>query len=61
MLDWHKKYEEEFYEVMPRLLASGEVKCLEHIYNGLEEAGQAMRDILVGSNKGKAVVVISDE
>ena len=61
MLDWHRKYEEEFYEIMPRLLATGKVKYLEHIYNGFEEAGQAMQDILVGSNKGKAVVVISDE
>jgi len=60
VIDWHEKYAQEFYETMPKLVASGEIKCLEHVYEGLEKAGQALQDVLTGENRGKAVVEIAE-
>ena len=60
VIDWHEKYGQEFYETMSQLVASGEIKYVEHIYRGFEEAGQALRDILSGKNKGKVVVEVAD-
>lgn len=61
MIDWHEKYLEEFYRVMPAKIASGELKCVEHICPGLESAGQGLVDMLTGATTGKAVIVLEDE
>ena len=53
--------EKEFYDVVPKKLASGEWKHREDITRGLENAGQAILDVQRGLNFGKKVVIVSDE
>jgi len=51
----------EFYQTIPPRVARGELKMKEHIYNGLENAEQALVDLLKGKNNGKVVVVVGKE
>lgn len=51
---------DEFYEVVPAKIANGEIKHREHVYRGLEEAGQAILDVQKGNNKAKAVIILAD-
>jgi len=60
VLDHFKDLLGEFYEVFPEKIASGEIKHREHVYRGLEEAGQAIFDVQKGNNTAKAVVVLAD-
>jgi NADPH-dependent curcumin reductase CurA len=48
----------EFYEKVPQLIASGDLKLREHIYKGLAAAPQAIYDVQKGNNTGKVVVVL---
>jgi NADPH-dependent curcumin reductase CurA len=54
-------YGKEFYEKIPQLIANGDLKLREHVYRGLEQAPQAMYDLMKGDNTGKSIVVLSDE
>ncbi|KAK7000576.1 NAD(P)-binding protein [Favolaschia claudopus] len=54
-------YRDEFYEVMPRKLVSGEIKHVEDLTTGLDQVGEVMLAVLKGTNKGKAVVVVAEE
>ncbi|KZT42581.1 alcohol dehydrogenase [Sistotremastrum suecicum HHB10207 ss-3] len=60
-LRWEKLLHPQFYEEIPPLVASGEVKFLEHFYHGLEGAEQAMLDVQTGDNIGKAVIVLGED
>ncbi|KAF8909589.1 alcohol dehydrogenase [Mucidula mucida] len=62
-LEWFlaPKWTDEFYHVIPRKLASGEIKYREEITKGLEGAGEAMRKIQMGENLAKSVIVVADE
>ena len=55
------KYDDEFYATMPARVAKGEIKYKEHHVKGLENAAQALVDVLKGDNFGKSVVVVSEE
>lgn len=55
------KYDDEFYEVVPAKIASGELKYSEHVYEGLESAGDVILAVQKGTNTGKAVVHVADE
>jgi len=55
------KYEEQFYQEIPRRVASGEIKYLEDATRGLDQAGEAILDVLTGRNKGKKVIVVADD
>lgn len=55
------QYEEEFYRVVPKLVAEGKIKYREDVYDGLEKTGQALYDVQAGNNKGKAVIVVAKE
>jgi NADPH-dependent curcumin reductase CurA len=55
------KYDEAFYEEVPKLLASGDIKYTEHITRGLENVGQAILDVQIGRNEGKSVVIVADD
>ncbi|RPD54820.1 NAD(P)-binding protein [Lentinus tigrinus ALCF2SS1-7] len=55
------KYDDEFFATMPARVAKGEIKYKEHFVKGLENAGQALLDVLSGENFGKSVVVVSEE
>ncbi|KAK7040313.1 hypothetical protein VNI00_009781 [Paramarasmius palmivorus] len=55
------KYEKEFFEVIPKKLVSGELKHREDVTKGLENAGEALLDVLLGKNFGKKVVVVAED
>ncbi|EGO00257.1 hypothetical protein SERLA73DRAFT_160203 [Serpula lacrymans var. lacrymans S7.3] len=61
MTDWVDKYLDEFLEVVPRDLASGKLKYLEHVYHGMDKVGQAFVDLFTGGNVGKSVIVLEEE
>jgi len=46
----------EFYETVPPMLNSGELKYLEQVCEGFEPAGEAFRNIFTGDNFGKVVI-----
>ncbi|KAF9002396.1 alcohol dehydrogenase [Hymenopellis radicata] len=56
-----KKWQDEFYRVIPQKLASGEMKYKEDITVGLEQAGEAIRKVQTGENMGKSVIVVAQE
>ncbi|KAE9395351.1 NAD(P)-binding protein [Gymnopus androsaceus JB14] len=58
--DLAPKWEEDFYAVVPKKLASGEFKYTEDMTRGLENAGKAILEVQVGKNKGKKVIVVAD-
>lgn len=60
MIDWHDKYLSEFWDVLPGKLASGELKYKDHVYRGLESAGEGFLDLMLGRNVGKSVVLLAD-
>ncbi|KAK7060431.1 hypothetical protein VNI00_001196 [Paramarasmius palmivorus] len=54
------KYYEDFKKTVPAMVARGELKHKEHIYHGLEEAGQSLRDIQTGRNEGKCIILVAE-
>ena len=50
-----------FAEEGTRLVLEGKIKNIEHRYNGLKEAGQALADVHSGANFGKAVIIVAEE
>jgi len=61
VLDHLKDWLPEFYDVIPKKIANGEIKHREHVYHGLQEAGHAILDVQKGNNKAKAVILLADE
>ena len=57
----HPRHLENFFRIIPKMLASGEIKYREAITRGLEYAGHANLDVQTGKNKGKSVVVVAEE
>ncbi|EKM51643.1 uncharacterized protein PHACADRAFT_150208 [Phanerochaete carnosa HHB-10118-sp] len=55
------KYSEEFYREVPKKVASGEIRYLEDAKQGLKQAGDAIRDVWQGKNRGKSVVIVGEE
>ncbi|VDB92596.1 unnamed protein product [Peniophora sp. CBMAI 1063] len=61
VIDWHDMYLAEFYSVVPKKIADGEIKVIEHICDNFEHAGQAFVNMLTGKSIGKSVIVLRDE
>ena len=55
------KYKDEFYQVVPGMVADGELKYIEDAKQGLEHAGDAIREVWQGKNRGKSVVIVGTE
>lgn len=58
--DFGHLYPEFISKVQP-LIATGEIKYLEHMSEGLENAPDALNEVLRGENFGKRVIQITDE
>lgn len=56
-----RKYDNEFYEVLPPLVASGQIKHKEEITPGLEKVGDVILSVQKGLNKAKAIVHVADD
>ncbi|EPQ59836.1 NAD P-binding protein [Gloeophyllum trabeum ATCC 11539] len=56
-----EKHGQEFFTVVPSMIARGEIKHAEHIFQGIEQAGDALAALLGGTNKGKVVVQVAKE
>ncbi|KAG1866680.1 hypothetical protein F4604DRAFT_1778258 [Suillus subluteus] len=61
VIDWADKYLDEFHDTVPRDLAAGKLKYLEHVYHGMDRVGEALVDLLVGNNVGKSVLVLEGD
>lgn len=57
----HEKYDDNFRQEIPKLLANGELQYTEHFTYGLENAPKALLDVQVGNNLGKSVIVVAEE
>ncbi|GJE88548.1 NADP-dependent oxidoreductase [Phanerochaete sordida] len=55
------KYLADFYKEVPGQIARGELKYVEDRKHGLELAGEAIRDVWLGQNRGKSVVIVGEE
>lgn len=55
------KYREEFYKVLPPLVASGKIKYKEDVTSGLEKVGDVILAVQKGLNEGKAIVHVADD
>jgi len=56
-----KKYDDEFYEKIPHMLARGDLKFTEEIWRGLDKVGEAILAVQKGQNKAKVVIQVADE
>ena len=52
---------EHFYDEVVPLVKEGRITSREHRYLGLKQAGQALADLHLGNNTGKAVIVVAEE
>ena len=52
---------EEFDQTIAPLVASGEIRRLEDVVEGLEQAPHAFLGLLRGKNRGKLIVRIDDD
>ncbi|ESK84540.1 NAD-P-binding protein [Moniliophthora roreri MCA 2997] len=59
--DLAPKYEKEFFDIIPKKIARGELKHREDITRGLEHAGEALLDVQIGRNFGKKVILVAEE
>ncbi|KAF8074121.1 hypothetical protein FPV67DRAFT_1778639 [Lyophyllum atratum] len=55
------KYDEEFYQKIPHMLARGDLKFTEEIWRGLDKVGDAILTVQKGQNKAKMVIQVADE
>ncbi|KAJ1543824.1 hypothetical protein HK405_009045 [Cladochytrium tenue] len=54
----HPERKPEFYEKVPRWVAEGKIKYVEHIVEGFENIPSAFVGLFTGDNLGKAVVKV---
>lgn len=50
-----------FIDEFVPLVAAGEIKTKEYVTKGLENAGQALVDMLDGKNFGKSIVIVAED
>ncbi|KAF8192152.1 hypothetical protein BJ912DRAFT_849069 [Pholiota molesta] len=58
--DLAPKWEKDFQATIPPLVASGEIKYSEQVWNGLDKVGEVILAVQKGENKAKAVVHVAD-
>lgn len=60
MSDWMAEMQAEFGANMATYVQEGKVKAVEHVTQGIENAGRAFVDMMAGGNTGKAVVKVTE-
>ncbi|KAF9461631.1 NAD(P)-binding protein [Collybia nuda] len=55
-----EKHEEEFLQIIPKMVGDGELKYREDITSGLANTGSALLDLLTGKNTGKSIVIVNE-
>ncbi|KAG7087249.1 hypothetical protein E1B28_013230 [Marasmius oreades] len=58
--EYDHKYREEFYQVMPDLIAKGEIKYAEDVTIGLEKVGETILAQQKGLNTGKSIIKVTE-
>jgi len=59
--DWHPKYHQEFFELVPKDISKGRIKYIAHLFHGLHTTGSAFVDMLKGRNTGKTVIILDHD
>lgn len=59
--DLEAQWGQKFNDMMPALVASGDIKYREDVVWGLDKVGDAILAVQKGTNNGKVVVLLSDE
>jgi NADPH-dependent curcumin reductase CurA len=59
--DLETQWGQVFKDTIPALVASGEIKYKEDVVRGLDKVGDAFLAVQKGTNKGKAVVLLSED
>ncbi|THU91338.1 alcohol dehydrogenase [Dendrothele bispora CBS 962.96] len=59
--DLTDKWGKEFKDVVPKKLASGEIKYKEDRTVGMEHTMEALVQVLMGKNNGKKIIVVSED
>jgi NADPH-dependent curcumin reductase CurA len=60
--DYYAELGKEFATTMAEYVMLGKVKAVEHVTDGIENAGRALVEMMAGSNTGKVVVkVVADD
>lgn len=57
--DYYKELGAEFASTMSKYVLEGKVRAVEHVTEGIEQAGKAFVDMMAGGNTGKAVVKVA--
>ncbi|KAJ4477152.1 hypothetical protein J3R30DRAFT_3291504, partial [Lentinula aciculospora] len=57
----HERYKDDFYQVIPKKLASGEFEYTEDITRGLAKGGEAILEVQKGVNTAKKIIVVADD
>jgi NADPH-dependent curcumin reductase CurA len=58
---FERKYGEQFYATVPKMVAEGKLKHMEDINKGLEKAGHLIVEQQTGKNFGKTVLIVAEE
>ncbi|KAH9922761.1 NAD(P)-binding protein [Fomitopsis serialis] len=61
VLSLHHKYLKRFYEEVPPMVASGQIKYSEDRSFGLEATGEAIVSVQKGTNTGKKVIIVAED
>ena len=54
------KYEDVFYEEVPKMIKEGKIKYTEDRTVGLQFAGHALEAVQRGTNTGKSVIIVAE-
>ena len=54
------KYGPDFVKTVAHLVASGQIKCKEHVWNGLDKFEEGLLSLFNGTNEGKAIIHVSE-
>lgn len=54
------KWSKDFFATVPALVAAGEIKHREDVYNGLDKVGDGLLAVQNGTSKAKLIIHVAD-